>query len=64
MNWHFAVCATILAHGGRKQFDLDDPVDQIIVGCLCVALLMVVAIFVVAPSQMRKEQDEKEANDG
>jgi hypothetical protein len=33
-----------------------------IVGCLCVALLMAVAIFVVAPSQMSKEQDEKEAN--
>jgi hypothetical protein len=44
----------LLLHGGGRKFDLNDPVDQIILACLSVFLLCGVATFVVAGWKLKK----------
>ena len=46
---------TLLMHGRGKQFDLNDPIDQIVIACLCVAFLIIpIGIFCAATWQLKK----------
>src|SRR5262249_39846958 len=52
----------LFMHGGGKPLDLNDPVDQIVIGCLCFAVAVIpIGILLAAAWRLKKRIGETPA---